>query len=524
MKKFIEYDNVWSDILNKNSFIYGSIILAIVNFIVRFIGFSYKIILSRLIGPEGIGLFQMTFPVLMVFVTITTAGVPVAVSKLVSKKNSINKGLEAFAIFKISFYFTLLISLLFAIIIILTGKFISFNLLKNKSLLYNIYFLAPAIVIISISSVMRGYFYGLKQIKSAGLAQIIEQLTRIIFVIGIIYYLYPIDTKLGALIAVCGISIGELLGFIWLYSNYRLLKSKEKLKLTNNFNILQTLNQIFFIAIPITVSRVINVSLQLINAAMIPQRLMVAGYPNSEAVAIFGRVTGMTMPLIFLPFIFTSAMVVNIIPNLSEDIELKRYNTIRNKIGMAIRITFLIAIPLTFVYVFFPEPIAMFLYGDKLIASYLGALGYSTIFLSFQHILSGILHGLGKQVIATVNYAIGMSIQLILTYLLVSNPSIGIRGFFIGFILATIIISILNFYSVNKAVKINIKTPNFVFKPILASIFMIIGILFIYEGCNCINANEFIRLFASIFSGVLIYLFVLFITKGLKLSWLKKIF
>ncbi|MTI65929.1 MAG: polysaccharide biosynthesis protein [Firmicutes bacterium] len=508
--------------MKKSNFIYGSIILAGVNFIVRLIGFSYRIILSKLIGPEGIGLFQMVFPVLMVFITITTAGIPVAVSKLVAKQNSIYNYNGTKKIFKVATILTLLISLLLSSILLVFGKYISYEILENENILYSIYFLAPAIIVISLSSVIRGFYYGLKKIAPAGIAQIIEQLTRIVFVLSLIHHMYPLKSQAGAFIAVCGITVGEIFGLIWLVFNYRIIKFKD-IKSAKKLKTFKILSQISYISIPITISRIVNVSMQLINAILIPQRLIVSGLSNQEAIETFGRLVGMSMPLIFLPFIVTSALVINIIPNLSEELELKKFKTIRENISLSIRITLVISIPITAVYIFFSDPLALFFYDDITVGRYIGILGYSTVFLSLHHTLSGILHGLGKQVITTINYLVGMTVQVVAVYFLVANPRFGIYGFFIGFIVSIIIICILDYIAVNKFITFKINYFNFILKPMLASAIMIIIIFIIRSYLVSINAKEYITIIGSFLGGGLFYLLILFITKGLPLYLIKRL-
>lgn len=501
--------------MKKSSFLYGAFILAIVNFVARTLGFSYRIILSKIIGPEGIGLFQMIFPVLMVFITVTTAGVPIAVSKLVAKQNSLNNNHIMRKTFKIAFLLTFILSFALASIILIFSEYISFEILESEKVYASVIFLAPAIILISLSSVMRGYFYGLKKINPAGIAQIIEQITRISFVLLTIYILYPVESKLGAFIAVCGISVGELFGLLWLVINYKFFSRKKPKNITKNTSTLKILSQISYIAVPITISRIINVVLQMFNAILIPQRLVAAGFSKTEAIATFGRVTGMAMPLIFLPFIVTSALVVNIIPNLSEEVALKNYRVVRKNIAVCIRITLFISIPLTLFYIFFSQDIAMFFYNDPIVGKYMGIMGYSTIFLSLQHTLSGILHGLGKQIATTVNYVIGMSFQLVATYFLVSKPSFGINGFFIGFLITTSLICILHLWVLNRYIKTKLSISNYVAKPLLASISSIVIMMFTRGYLQNLNASSLVILLSILISGGAVYIFVLLAINGI---------
>lgn len=509
--------------MKKSGFIYGAIILTIINFIVRVLGFSYKIILSKVIGPEGIGLFQMVFPVLMTFITITTAGIPIAVSKLVAKQNSMNNKSGVNKIFRLAFIITLGLSLLLSFIVIFFSKYISYEILNNKDVYPSVILLAPAIIIISLSSLLRGYFYGLKKISPAGISQVVEQITRISFVLLTIYYFYPVSPKQGAFVAIIGISVGELFGLLILLTSYMINSRKKLSNKIVKLRSIGVISELSYIAIPITLSRIINVILQMFTAILIPQRLLIAGYTSKEAVGIFGRVTGMTMPIIFLPFIVTSALVINIIPNLSEEMALKKFNQIKRNISLSIRITLLISIPLTIFYVFFGEEIAMFFYGDNSVGQFISIMGFSTIFLSLYHTLSGILHGLGKQVITTINYVIGMSFQLFATYFLVANPRFGIKGFLLGFIVSTTLICLLNYITLIRVIKVNIHFSSYILKPFISGILAMIVTSLSYNYLLSINVKLYITFFLSFSTGIVIYFITLYIIKGLPPNLIKSL-
>lgn len=492
--------------MKKSNFIYASILLAFINFIVRSVGFLYKIILSKLIGPEGIGLFQIVMPVLMIFLTITTAGLPIAISRLVSKENSRSNFEGIKRIFYSSLLVTLVLSFILSLILYKFSLYISIKIFKNKNTFVLINMLCPAIVIISLSSVVRGFYYGLKKINIAGIALILEQITRILFVIGIIYYLKKVNPYYGAYIAIIGISVGEFFGLLWLILNIKFNNQSNKRK---NLSIINILYQLFTISFPITISRIINVSLQLSNAIIIPQRLIFSGISKNEAISTYGRVTGMAMPFIFLPFIVTSALVVNIIPNISEKIELKLYSSIREDILTSFKITFIISIPITIIYAFYSKEISTFFYRDYLVGKYLSIMSISVVFHSLYHTLSGILHGLGKQVTATLNFTISMLIQITLTYILVGNKNFGINGYFIGFIIGSIILFILNYITLKKSFYVNFDFSNWLLKPLFSSIIMILTISFFKLFINI--SNIFIVPIYIIF-GFISYLSVLILT------------
>ncbi|WZL71619.1 stage V sporulation protein B [Clostridiaceae bacterium 35-E11] len=512
--------------MQKNSFLFGTFILILVNFIVRFLGFSYKIVLSRMIGPEGIGLFHLVFPILMTFITFTTAGIPVAVSKLVAYHLSLNNKKGCNKTLALSLSIGLMISCFLSILLFYNARYISHVIIKNKDAYFSLIALIPAIPLITLSSIFRGYYYGIKNVGPPGMAQILEQIFRILFVIGTLHFFIPIETKYSAMIAVIGISVGELAGLLWLLLKFPLL---EALHLRKTYYVLKKgskgiLRKIILTSIPITVTRLIAVVMQSINAVLIPQKLQIAGYTPQEAIATFGKLAGMALPLLFLPFIVTSALVVNIIPTISQEMALKNTKGIGLKSSLAIRITLLVAIPATFLFVFFATPICEFIYNQPDVGIYLSFLAYGIIFLSLHHTMSGILHGMGKEVITTIHYLLGMIFQLLCTYHLVSNPKFAATGFIIGFILSTSIICTLNMITLTRYVKLNISVLNAIIKPIFASVIMIILVVNIYKICRYIDLSSILSIASSLSSGFLGYILIVFLSGSINFQTLQYIF
>lgn len=510
--------------MKKNSFVYGSILLTLVNFFIRFIGFSYDIVLSKLIGAEGIGLFQMIMPVLMIFLIITTAGIPTAVSKLIAEYNSKNNYDAVRKTYKVALLFALALSIGLSLILITFSKFIALKIFRSQEALRCIYFLPPAMVLISMTSVIRGYYYGLKMMGTASISEIVEHVTRFIIVIGLLYYIYPLDPIQGALIAICGISIGEFFDLIWLLFMQIRFTKKLPYVIPTPIKMIKLLWQILTISAPLTISGLFNVTLQFVNAILIPHGLMASGYTSSEAIATFGRVMGMAMPLTYLPYFVTSALVINIIPNLSEQVFLKNYKPVRNTIHLAIKITLLVSIPLTALYVFFAKPLAICLYSDPKASEAIYMMGFCTIFLAMQHTFSGILHGLGKQKNTTIHRIIGMSIQFAAIYHLVGNPTYGIYGYFIGFFLCTLSICVLDFYTLWKITKIKLKYVDLCIKPFSAAILMILLIFVTQQQFLSINSRLSISFIYSSILGGLGYIFVLLTTKAIPRNLLHMLF
>lgn len=457
--------------MKKTSFLLGTLLLALINFVVRLLGFIYRIILSRMIGSQAIGLYQMIFPFLMVLITIPTAGIPIAVSKLVAKENSLNHRKGVYRVLTLSLLIGGLIAGILTVLVSLNMDFVIHRILKNELLYYPLLWTIPAISMITFSSILRGFFYGLKDIKPAAIAQVLEQITRISFVITLLYYIKPTHPVTAATIAIIGLTIGEFFGllFLILQFNYKKIINNRPRHFQPNENITKTLNAIMYISIPITISRLLSVFMQTINSILIPQRLVAAGFTSTAAVDIFGKISGMAMPLLFLPFTVTTALVLNIIPNISEELAVNNHHEIANKSNLAIKITLITSIPITALYIIFGGDMATLIFKDQEVGLYLTMISYATLFLCMQNTLSGILHGLGKQVITTVNFLLGMMIQLYCTYFLVPNPKYGVNGFIMGFILSAFVICLLNLITLYRYVRIQVPLFQSILKPIFCT-------------------------------------------------------
>lgn len=496
--------------MQAKSFVYGSIFMIIINFIVRLVDFAYDVMLSKYIGAEGLGLAHMARSVMMICIVVSSAGIPTAIARLVAENKSKNDYDSIKRILIVSFLLALTFGIIFSLMIGFFGDDIAIKIYKNKSIVILIYFLIPAVILIPLTITLRGYYYGLRIITVPNVSQIIEHTAQLIIVFIMLKLAYPITPIKGALIAICGISIGEVFDLIWLTS--RLIKTNRKIayipyEKKSSFKIL---SQIFSISAPIAIGDVIGVLLRFANSIFIPRKLMEIGYTNSQAVSTLGRISGMTMPLIALPFIVTVAIVTNIVPNLSENMTLKRYDRVKKDINFSFKMTLLAAIPLTGIYLIYSEPLGYYIYEDLEVSHFIRAMAFGTIFMSLEHTFSGILNGLNKQIAATRNRLIGLGLQVTCIYSLIGNPKFGINGFFIGFFLSSITIFILDFITLRKRVKLRIDFKDIILKPIFFSLVMLI---FIYSSIHVLERLGIVdpfKFFISLAFGGLVYLAMVF--------------
>lgn len=502
--------------MRANTFVYGSMLMILINFIVRAVDFVYDVMLSKYIGAEGLGLAHMARSVMMIFIVISSAGIPTAISKLVAEYKS-NKNFYAIRkILIVSILLALSFGISFSTIIGLFGHNIAIHVYKNEVLIAPIYFLIPAVILLPLTITLRGYYYGLQTIMVPNISQIIEHIAQLIIVFIMLTLAYPITPIKGALIAICGISIGEIFDLIWLTSNLRKTNKGMDYFPYQRKSASYILKNIFSISAPIAIADLISVILRFANSIFIPRKLMEIGYSNSQAVSTLGRISGMAMPLIAFPFIVTGAIVINLVPNLSENMALKRYDKVKRDINFSLKMTLLAAIPLTAIYFLYAYDLGYFIYEDMEVGHFIRAMSFGTIFMSLEHTFSGILNGLNKQIAATRNRLIGLGVQVGCIYALIGNPRFGINGFFLGFFLSGIVIFILDNITIGRKVKLKIDFKDILLKPILASSIMLAAAHYSPYILKGLIIKDSAKFFLSLGIGGVVYVAFLSIIKAFR--------
>lgn len=466
--------------MKSQNLLFSTAILAGVNILIKILGFIYRIILVRLIGAEGLGLFELISPITMLIFTIVGSGVPIAIIRLITQALANNKEYESFKIIEYASFIMFFISLILSIVLFLGAPFIANNILGDERLLIPLYIFAPAILLPSLAAILRGYFYGKKNVIPPALSQLLEQITRIVIVLALLSILYPFGEENAIIISMVAVVLSELAGLLLLMSFFRIAKKNIFINSkTEKNHFMSTMGKFSNIAFPITLSRVVNSLLRVATSIIIPGRLMVSGLNNSTALSKFGEVNGMVMPLLFLPFTLTSALVMNLIPRISEAIEKRSFHILNIYADKAFHLVFFIGLPLSGIFYIYSNEIFSILYASPG-GIYLAQLSIATLFLCIYQVSASILQGIGKQVISTIVYILGMSIQLILNYILVALPEYQITGYIISYLFSTIIISLVNFILVLHYAKVRIHYKKWILLPGLATcIALLISKLFL---------------------------------------------
>lgn len=429
----------------------STIILFISNFIVRVLGFLYKIFLSRAIGETGLGIYHMIFNFLMICLALTTTGIPTALSCLVAKRKALNDKHKSNALFISTLYVAFFIALVISLFVSFSSTYLSIKLLNDPSLNLFILAICPAIVIITISNVIRGYYYGIKKVTIPAIGQILEQVSRILFVFLLVMYFN--SKTMNCYAALLGISIGEVTNIIFMTiylckgSN---LDNKYTIDIKDFFNSsIETLKM----SVPITCNRMSNILLQSVSSMMVPSRLVLSGITYKQSLSMYGVISGMVMPFVFLPFTVGSALVVNLIPSISQEVALRNNKSVIKKINYSILLTLFVGILSAVFFYFLGDKLCLFVFNNKLAGYYLKAMCLAPLFMSLNQTLSGILHAIRKELASSVNTILGMVLQLIALYFLLPIPSLNIYAYIYITTIVSMFTCLLHTIVLIKAIK-----------------------------------------------------------------------
>lgn len=467
--------------MSDNKFLKGAAVLGIAGAIVKILGAFYRIPLGNILGTEGMGYYQTAYPLYVLLLTLSTAGFPVAIAKLVSEKRALQNYKGAHKVFKVAFVGLFTAGLLTSIFVLFNGERIV-NSLGNPNAYYALMGLIPALFFVPMMSSLRGFFQGNQTMGPTAMSQIGEQFFRVLLGLVLTYKFLGMGMAQAAGGASLGGSIGAIFGtliMIFIYLRRRKdLNEEMKLSIGEEESALDIGKELLTIAIPITIGSAIVPIMNTIDTVLVLKRLQSIGYTKEIANDLYGQLTGFAQTLVNLPQVFSTALGVSLVPAISQANARKDTSDIKSMSTSGIRITLLIGLPCALGLFVLAEPIINLLYfknPQETIASIgelLAVLSFSVIFLTLVQSLTAILQGLGKPLIPVFNLLIGAVVKVVLTYTLTAIPSINIKGAAISTVVAYLIAAILDIISVRKYANIDFNIRETFINPLLSAIGM----------------------------------------------------
>jgi len=509
---------------NKGNFLKGALVLSIAGAISKILGAVYRIPLARLLGGEGMGLYQMAYPIYTTILALATAGVPVAISVLVSRKETQGYNGDSKRIFRVSLLMLFFFGIILTLLIMQIAHFLAGSVLHEPRAYYPILAVAPAIFFAGLMSVFRGYFQGQQWMMPTAVSQVIEQLFRVTAVLILAFLLFPRGLEYAAAGATFGAVVGGFVGLIVLiifYWSYQKKNKAETLRFgpSSSFDLA---GEIIRLAIPVSFGAVVLPLVQMLDAIIVPGRLMSIGYTTSQATSLYGQLSGMAAVLISLPTIFTIAISTSLVPAVSEALAEKDFLGLNSRLNYGLRAAMIISLPCAAGLYVLAVQICDLLYAAPEAGIPLEVLAFSTIVLAAFQLSSAGLQGIGRPEIGMRNLLVTGGLKVVFNYSLTSIPMLNIQGAAIGTVMAFAFGSALNLYYLQRYTGIHYELGRLL-KLVLVTIVMGISVKLSYGLVVGMGLHSHLATLLAICVGVAIYGGLLLILKEIDMEMVKRL-
>lgn len=436
--------------LQSHPILTGTLLLTVAGLISRIIGFFYRIFLSQTIGAEGVGIYQLIFPLYALTFSLTVSGIQTAISRFTAQAvaASDNTGIppKNTSLCNDRCYLTaglilsLFLSILCTIFLYHFAEPLAVSFLDEPRCKVLLEILSLTIPFGAIHACINGYYYGFKKTFVPATSQLIEQIVRV----GCVFILYQICLEqhkpITVSIAVWGLVAGEI-GSV-LYSVSFLGHGKS------HGNRLLGLKQIFLMSTPLCANRVLVNLLQSVEATMIPGQLKHYGYSVSDSLSVYGVLTGMAMPMVLFPSVITNSVSVMLLPVIAEAQEKKEQHYIRNAVRKTCFYCLVLGFTCTFAFLLLGKWMGRVLFANELAGNFIVTLGWMCPFLYLSTTLNSVLNGLGKTTITFLLNIIGLAIRI--ASVVWGIPLFGIKAYLWGTLISQIVMAISSIVILGK--------------------------------------------------------------------------
>lgn len=509
-----------------NKFIKGAAILGIAGVVIKLLGAVFRIPLTNWIGDDGMSYYGFAYSIYGALLVLSTAGIPVAISRMVSERIAVGEYKNAHKVFKVATALLFFIGIFSFAACYFGGEYITAKL-GNPDAALAVKAISPALLFVPLFSAYRGYFQGRQNMNPTAISEITEQLVRVIVGLYLAYTLLHNGLKEAAAGASFGASAGSIAGLGIIVVIYMLNRRTIHRKIDlNNQQVEQTsviLRKIISISVPIIIGCEIMPIMTLIDTGIIMTRLQATGWSYAEAKSLYGLLSGFCNSLIAFPQVFTQAVAVSLVPAIAAAFKLRDKKGVQENIKLGYRTTMIMAFPCAFGIFALAEPILLLLYPAQK-ASAIAAvptlmiMAISVIFLAITQTSVGVLQSIGKQMVPVGHLALGCVGKVIVTYILVGVHSVNIKGAAIGTMLAYFVALVLNNISVKKYTGTKINYDLTYVRPCIAAVIMgVCAFAFHKLAMGILGSNSIATLLAIMVGGI-VYVILIFALKAITLD------
>ncbi len=535
----------------KPGFMGNVMIILFAQIVVKLLGIIYRLVITNIsgFGNQGNGYYQAGFNIYTLLLAISSVGIPNAISKMTSAKNAAGDYKGAHRIYKSALILFTVIGVTASALLFFGSGVLSDKVIKMKNARYVLMALAPSILFVCLSSVVRGYFVGMQNMQASSRSQILEQVFKCVLTVGIVVFMskhtmFPDDSDMNAAMMAAGANLATtlatVLSTIYIFGFYFRRKKgiDEKIRTSTVSSVPKPLMAMFksilMISIPISLGSIISAVNRIVDTATITRGIEVAfasAIPahgkidqilnptitqlENEAVRLAG-VLSKSDTLLNLPISMNISFATVLVPSISAALTRGEKKEASKFVSYSLLISLLIIMPCAAGFISLAHPIFKLLYPNAADGWQLLQLSsIALIFIALNQTISGSLQGIGKIFAPATGLLIGCVAKFILNTILIRQPSINIYGAPLGSIFCQIISFAYGYTVLSRNIPVSFSAGKYILKPLGCSAVMGIAAFLIYKALFALTASNIISVFAAIISAVIIYFALIFVTHTL---------
>ena len=509
----------------KQNFLHGAVILTVALIVVKILGAVYKIPLGNILGDDGYGYFLAAYTVYNVFYTVSTAGVPVALSRLIAASEANERTMQIRRYFRVALITFFVVGVICSLVMFVFPNELA-TMIHHPRSAQSIWALAPSVLLCCMLAVYRGYFQGRSNMFPTAVSQVLEVLFKVIFGLALVVVFRNMGRSLPlqSAAAISGVTVGSLAALLYLIVHKRRNYGDTPLPAQQADvpdSYINTLKALLIVAIPISIGASVQSVINLIDTWQMGLLQSGAGLSQPVADVLYG-VYGKAQTLYNLPATIISSLSVSVVPAVAAQLALKNFRSAKKTSETALRITAVLALPMAVGLCVLSTPIMKVIYwsaaeqGGQLLM----ILGAASFFLCMVTVMTGILQAAGKERLPVIAAVIGGIVKIGVNWMLISRPEVNIFGAAIGTVCCFFVIYLLDFLFMKQCFGEYPHLGKILIRPLISTAVMGLSAFGVYQLCRLILGTDpgrmlmMVYLAASIGVAVIVYLVMVIVTRS----------
>ncbi len=492
--------------MKKQSVAQGTFILVIAGLITKILGMVNRVIVTRLLGEDGIGIYMLIAPTLMLLTTFASIGLPIAIPTLISRANERQK-----KVLSVSLIIAMVSSLLVSILLFFIAKPLAIYLLKDERTYLPLISIGPLLFFVSLSTILKAYFQGEQNMFPSAISTLVEQIVRIVISILFINWSLPYGIIYGVVGTMWASIAGEFASIlILLFLFFKHIHHNHYGATLKPIHLSpQNFKDVLAISLPATGSRLIGSFSHFLEPIIVVQCLFKIGYSSELSAKLYGAVSGFALPLVLMPSFITNAITQAIVPPISQAYASKRFDRIHSHLDNAFQLSFLPSGIYTVLLMLFPVELMNLLFDSSTGANYLIVMAPVFLLLYFQAPLTSTLQAIDEATQAMSTTLISSVIKIIMMIILLQIPSLNIYGLVIAVLFNVVFVTAWHYLLVRKHIAYHMNMRSVINAILIIAVTFMLGSYL--KLAVVFSTDSFLNMIMISFIVGIAYLFLLFI-------------